>query len=148
MIGGVIINNKPQFYQKECADQVYNLVCKGKRKITILVPAGAGKTLISVLIAEKICTSYQKAFIVAERQEIEAACNGVIQDLGVDSIQCITLDRLIAEKMNADLYVLYSLRPTARKRIAEFLGEINNSIVVSLGEPHFEASGMEIDYLF
>ncbi len=141
------MNNKQRYYQEECANQVYNLVCRGKRKITILVPAGAGKTAISVLIAEKICRSNQKAFIVTERQEGVESCNDIIQELGADSVQCITLDHLISEKLNAELYVLYALRPMARKRIAEYLGKNNSSIVVSLGEPHFEATGTRADYV-
>ncbi|SEP84622.1 Type III restriction enzyme, res subunit [Lachnospiraceae bacterium RM5] len=139
---------EPRYYQKECAEKVYNLVCNGKRRITILVPTGAGKTMISVLIAAKLHTYYQKAFIVAERQEIVGSCNDMIREMGVESVQCITMERLIVEKLNAELCILYSLRPTARKKITEYLGENNSSIVVSLGEPHFDRTEAKPDNVY
>ena len=129
------MNIKPRFYQEECAQQVFKLVCEGKRKITILVPMGAGKTVISVLIAERICTSYQKALIIIERQEMARACNDMISGMEASSIECITIDDLIAERRNAELYILHSLRPFSRKRFSEYFGITNSSIVVSLGEP-------------
>ena len=133
------MNIEPRAYQDECAERVYRLVCDGAKKKTILVPTGSGKTMIASLIVEKICSTDQRAFLVADNKEIVESCSGMLRELGNNHIKCITLERLLAEKQNADLYILYSLRPTGRNKMAEYLSDDNSTIVVSLGEPRFEA---------
>ena len=38
----------PKEYQSECVDNVFRMICEGKRRISIMIPAGGGKTLMAV----------------------------------------------------------------------------------------------------
>lgn len=140
-------NIKPHNFQMECAQRVYDKICEGKRNITILVPNGSGKTIISLLIAEKVCTSYQKALIVADRAEIVASCNGMIEQYGAKSIECISIDEVINKQIVVDLFILYSLRPLSRKRMKEYFDNKVGTIVISIGEPLFEKHTNSVDYV-
>lgn len=139
---------EPRFYQKECANQVFRKICEGKRKITVLVPAGSGKTVIAALIAEKVCTSYQKALIVTEHRVIEKACNDKLDQLELPFLESITIDKLITKNISADLYILYSLKPSSRKRVSEYLGCSNSAIIVSFGEPNWTKQPEKTDFIY
>lgn len=34
---------EPKEFQIECVDNVFKMICEGKRRISILIPAGGGK---------------------------------------------------------------------------------------------------------
>ena len=40
-------------YQVECVDNVFKMICEGKRRISILIPTGGGKTLLATMLAQK-----------------------------------------------------------------------------------------------
>lgn len=51
---------EPKEFQIECVDNVFKMICEGKRRISILIPAGGGKTLMATMLAKKVCPIYQK----------------------------------------------------------------------------------------
>ena len=57
----------PKEYQSECVDNVFKMICEGKRRISVLVPTGGGKILMATMLAEKVCPTYQKALFLTER---------------------------------------------------------------------------------
>ncbi len=139
-------NIVPRDYQMECAQQVCNLISDGKRKITLLVPTGAGETIIAIVIAEKICNPNNKALIISDRKQVSLFCDGIIEEFGANTVESITIDDLLRDKKSADMFILHSLRPSSREKMKKYLSENNEAIVVSLGVPTFAKQEFQVGY--
>ncbi len=136
-----MMNNKEaSLYQTECAKQVFDLICAGKRRVTLLIPAGAGKTVISILIAEKICTTYQKALIITDKKALADCCNSMIKEYEAKSIECITVDELLNEQRNVDLLILHCLNVGYRLKVNDYISKNNSTIVVSMNDTPFNSN--------
>ena len=123
---------EPKEFQRECAENAFGLICKGKRRLSVLMPTGCGRATVALLIAEKICTSYQRALLVTDFMSIARSTNDRFMRQEASFVEAVTVAQLIEEKRTADIYILDDVRPANRRKIANYLGSHNSSIVVSL----------------
>lgn len=142
------MNGDITYYQNECANQVYNMVKEGKKRITILLPRQCGRTRFSILVAQKICSTSQKAFIIEDLKQMAEQGNDVIAKVGASSVECLTIRDMVENKRHADVYVLHLVRPVSRKCFVDYLGNDSSSIVVSIGERDWKDTTGKADVIF
>ena len=137
----------PKEYQSECVDNVFKMICEGKRRISVLVPTGGGKILMATMLAEKVCHTYQKALFLTERIAIKEQCNNYVESLEVKNIICDTVEHFLLEGGDYELVVLLDVRPAVREKLEKHFAGDFRTIIISLGMPLFE-SKKEIVYDF
>lgn len=139
----------PKPYQIECVNNVLDKICNGYRRVSVLIPTGAGKTYIATMLVEKVCTTYQKAVFVVEYEAIKQQCNNCIDSLGIKNASCQTVKHFLDMKENYEMVVLLDVRPALRVHLEDYFKDDERTIIVSLGAPNFaiDDKGITIDYL-
>lgn len=139
----------PKPYQIECVNNVFDKICNGYRRVSVLIPAGAGKTYIAIMLVEKVCTTYQKAVFVVEHEAIKQQCNNYIDCLGINNASCQTVKHFLGVKEKYDMVVLLDIRPALRLQFEDYFRNDKETIIVSFGAPSFVTNDKEftIDYL-
>lgn len=129
---------EPRAYQIECIEKVFNMICAGNRRISILVPAGSGKTLMAVMLAEKVCPVYRKAIFLTDRIEIKEQCANYIESLEIKNVVCEITEHFLLEGGDYELVVLFDIRPAVREKLEKYFQNDVRTIIISYGNPAFE----------
>lgn len=130
---------EPKEFQIECVDNVFKMICEGKRRISILIPAGGGKTLMATMLAKKICPTYQKALFLTDTICVKEQCENYVESLKVNNFICDTVEHFLLEGGDYELVVLLDVRPAVREKLEKHFAGDFRTIIVSLGVPLFES---------
>ena len=136
-------------YQIECVNDVFDKICNGKRRVTLLIPTGAGKLRIAVMLVEKVCTTYQKAVLVGEYEEIKKQCDEYIEKIGSNKVCCQTVTCFFDTQESYDMVVLIDIRAAFRVKLNDYFAKDDRAIVISIGTPVFgeDDRAPTVDYL-
>lgn len=130
---------EPKEFQIECVDNVFKMICEGKRRISILIPAGGGKTLMATMLAKKVCPTYQKALFLTDTICVKEQCENYVESLKVNNFICDTVEHFLLEGGDYELVVLLDVRPAVREKLEKHFAGDFRTIIVSLGVPLFES---------
>lgn len=140
----------PKPYQVECINNLFEKICNGNRRLTVLFPTGGGKTYVAAMLVKKICNTYQKAVLIVEHEQIKQQCNDYIESLEIRNGCCQTVNQFLNAKENYDMVVLLEVRPALRLRLEEYFKGDDRTIIVSFGVPGYAKSDREatVDYMW
>jgi superfamily II DNA or RNA helicase len=77
-------------YQSEIIDRVVSEIAVGHRRLLLVAPTGAGKTVIAAAIIAEAAKTGRKVLVMAHRREIIEQTHGKLYAFGIDAgiIQC------------------------------------------------------------
>lgn len=142
------MKNKPKPFQIECVNNVFDKICSGHNRISVLIPTGAGKTFIATMLVKKACTTYQKVVFIVEYNAIMQQCDNYFERLKVNNVSCQTVTHFLEAKENYDMVVLLDVRAALRVQFEDYFRNDERTIIVSLGTPIFATNEKShtIDY--
>ncbi|MBR5973957.1 MAG: hypothetical protein IK020_02125 [Clostridiales bacterium] len=118
-------------YQKNCSDEIIKRIVRGKRRLSLFVPTGAGKTGIVFDVIKRIGAG-QKILVVYELPMEAEGAKARGFELDPINIEFVCAKDVVDRKLQADVYFLMGLRAYSRQLVFNSLGQGNRALVISI----------------
>lgn len=137
-------------YQVKCMEAVWEKLCEGERRLSVLSDHEEDNVSLAVLLVEKVCQKYQRVFFAFnESKQVENAQKN-ISDRGNTNISCGTPELLSETEIQYDMVVLFDIRAAKRAKLEEVFTDDDRTIIVSVFICHYDEAQEKhgrIDYL-
>lgn len=118
-------------YQQACSDEIIRRVISGKRRLSLFMPTGTGKTDVVLHVIDKIGVPGQKILLVFDTKILAEAFQADDSGSSKAKVEAIDVEDLIERQLKADVLFLMELRPYSRMLLSKYLGKKNEALVVS-----------------
>ena len=157
---------QPRPYQVNAVDSARRFIARGRRRVLLVAPTGAGKTVCATMIVEGAISKQRRVLVLAHRAEIIDQTSAKLDAIGVDHgiiqanhwrkrawcpVQVAsvpTLTRRLARKPEADVVILDESHHVSAQSFRAVIDSYPEAILIGLTATPYRTDGRALGDVF